>query len=49
MWQNPKLMGAVALEMLLGRLWLRDFGPPEHAKAELVEGDWNEGRTLRAP
>lgn len=47
--QNPWLMGAVALEMLLGRLMLRDFGPPGHPKVELVEGSWNEGVTLRSP
>jgi DNA-binding LacI/PurR family transcriptional regulator len=45
--QNPRLMGAASLEMLLGRLMLRDFGPPEHPKVELVEGGWNEGVTLR--
>lgn len=45
--QNPWLMGAVALEMLIGRLMLRDFGPPDHPKVELVEGSWNEGATLR--
>ena len=40
-------MGAVTLEMLLGRLTLRDFGPPVRPKVELVEGSWNEGVTLR--
>jgi LacI family transcriptional regulator len=47
--QDPAQMGAVALELLLGRLLLRDFAPPQSPKIELVVGSWNEGRTLRAP
>lgn len=47
--QDPQLMGAVAAEMLLGRIMLRDFGPPLSPKVELVQGQWNEGRTLRRP
>ncbi|MSU48374.1 MAG: hypothetical protein EXS37_04650 [Opitutus sp.] len=46
--QDPALMGAVALEMLLGRLLLRDFAAPESPKIELVVGSWNEGPTLRS-
>lgn len=44
--QDPGLMGAVAAEMLMGRLLLQDFGPPEFPKVELVLGHWNEGSTL---
>jgi hypothetical protein len=40
-------MGVVEAEMLLGRIMLRDFGPPLSPKIELVQGRWNEGRTLR--
>lgn len=47
--QDPTRMGAVAAEMLLGRIMLRDFGPPVSPKIELVQGRWNEGRTLRRP
>lgn len=47
--QDYALMGATAVEMLIGRVLLRDFGAPAHPKVELVEGFWNEGRTLRAP
>ncbi|PAW63916.1 MAG: hypothetical protein B9S34_13555 [Opitutia bacterium Tous-C1TDCM] len=47
--QDPALMGAVATEMLLGRMLLRDFGAPAVPKIELVQGEWNEGRTLRRP
>ena len=46
--QDPARMGAVSTEMLLGRLLLRDFGLPESPKVELVQGDWNEGATLRS-
>lgn len=45
--QDPFRIGAVATEMLLGRLLLRDFGPPAVPKIELVPGEWNEGETLR--
>ncbi|MBL9207530.1 MAG: LacI family DNA-binding transcriptional regulator [Opitutaceae bacterium] len=46
--QDPRLMGATAIEMLIGRVLLRDFGQPLHPKVELVLGAWNEGRTLRS-
>ena len=46
-YQDPRRMGAVAAEMLLGRVMLRDFGPPLSPKVELVQAQWNEGRTLR--
>lgn len=46
--QDPARMGATATEMLLGRILLGDFGLPEFPKVELVQGRWNEGRTLRA-
>ncbi len=46
--QAPRRMGAVALELLLSRVLLRDFGPTAWPKVELVVGEWNEGRTLRA-
>jgi LacI family transcriptional regulator len=45
--QDPGLMGAVAAEMLIGRIMLRDLGSPRSPKVELVQGQWNEGRTLR--
>lgn len=46
--QDPARMGATATEMLLGRILLGDFGLPEFPKVELVQGRWNEGRTLRS-
>jgi LacI family transcriptional regulator len=45
--QNPARMGAVLTEMLLGRMLLGDFGAPAQPKIELVQGEWNEGRTIR--
>lgn len=45
--QDMGRMGETAIEMLIGRIVLRDFGPPKRAKVELVGGDWNEGSTLR--
>jgi LacI family transcriptional regulator len=47
--QDHALMGITCIEMLIGRILLRDFTLPEHPKVELVCGTWNEGRTLRAP
>jgi LacI family transcriptional regulator len=46
--QDRVRIGATAVDLLLGRLLLRDFATPEHPKIELVVGAWNEGRTLRA-
>lgn len=46
--QDPARIGATAVELLLGRLFLRDMAVPEYPKIELVVGTWNEGTTLRA-
>ncbi|MBC7369045.1 MAG: LacI family DNA-binding transcriptional regulator [Undibacterium sp.] len=46
--QNTSLMGATAIELLIGRILMRDFQAPAHPKVELVIGEWNEGRTLRS-
>lgn len=45
--QDFERIGATAAEMLIGRVLLRDFVPPEFPKTEMVVGTWNEGRTLR--
>jgi LacI family transcriptional regulator len=47
--QDHRRMGAVAIEMLIGRFLLQDFGVPRSPKIELVDGIWVEGRTLRRP
>jgi DNA-binding LacI/PurR family transcriptional regulator len=45
--QDPVRIGAMAAELLLGRLLLHDLATPEYPKVELVVGAWNEGTTLR--
>jgi len=45
--QDPVRIGAMAAELLLGRLLLHDLATPEYPKVELVVGAWNEGKTLR--
>lgn len=45
--QNMVLMGQTAIEMLIGRILLRDFSLPQNPKVELVCGTWNEGASLR--
>lgn len=45
--QDPVQMDRTAAEMLIGRVLLRDLEMPRQPKVELVEGNWNEGRTLR--
>ena len=46
MCQNMPLMGLTLVELLIGRILLRDFKAPENPKVEVVVGEWNEGRTL---
>lgn len=45
--QDYTQMGATAVEMLIGRVMMRDFGESSHPKMEIVVGQWNEARTLR--
>lgn len=45
--QNPHLMGRTAMDLLIARVVLNDFGEPTRPKVELVIGDWNDGTTLR--
>lgn len=47
--QDPVRIGAMAAELLLGRLLLNDLSTPQDPKVLLVGGAWNEGRTLRRP
>ena len=44
--QSMPRMASTAIEMLIGRILMRDFSAPAYPKVELVIGDWNEGRTL---
>jgi len=45
--QHQMLMGAWAVELLAARIANRDFGIPTDPRAELVEGEWVEGNSLR--
>lgn len=44
---NQHLVGAWAVELLVGRIVNRDFGYPSHPRIEMVEMQWVEGTTLR--
>jgi LacI family transcriptional regulator len=45
--QHVEHLGASAVDMLVGRVQQRDFGLPKIPKTEHVEGEWQEGKTLR--
>ncbi len=46
-YQNGKLIGAHAVDALISRVERHERGLPEQATTLMVEGQWNEGRTLR--
>lgn len=46
---NQHLVGSCAVELLVSRIISGDFGLPAHPRTELVEMEWVEGATLRAP
>ena len=45
--QNGRMIGALALDMLISLLERNERGLPEQATTLMLEGQWNEGRTLR--
>ena len=45
--QNQALMGDRAVKLLLSRINSQDFGPPEHPRVEMVDGEWIEGASIR--
>jgi LacI family transcriptional regulator len=45
--ENQQLIGAWAVELLVGRILHRDFGIPAHPRIEMVEREWIDGKTLR--
>lgn len=47
-YQNGRLLGASALELLIAMIEHHQQGLPSQAKALMIEGQWNDGRTLRA-
>jgi DNA-binding LacI/PurR family transcriptional regulator len=46
-WQNGGLIGALAVDTLVSQVERHERGLPEQATTLMVEGQWNEGRTLR--
>lgn len=46
-YQNGRLIGALAVDALIDLVERHEFGLPEQATTLMVEGRWNEGRTLR--
>ena len=46
-WQNGPMIGALAIDTLISQVERYERGLPEQATALMVEGQWNEGRTLR--
>jgi DNA-binding LacI/PurR family transcriptional regulator len=47
-YQNGKLIGALAVDTLISMVERHERGLPEQATTLMVEGQWNEGRTLPA-
>lgn len=47
--QNGGLIGATAIDVLIGMVERHECGLPEQATTLMVEGVWNPGCTLRAP
>jgi DNA-binding LacI/PurR family transcriptional regulator len=46
-YQNGALIGALAVDALISLVERHERGLPEQATTLMVEGQWNEGRTLR--
>lgn len=46
-YQNGRLIGALAIDTLIGMVERHERGLPPQATTLMVEGQWNEGRTLR--
>lgn len=46
-WQNGRLTGALAVDTLISQVERNERGMPEQATTLMIEGKWNEGRTLR--
>ncbi len=46
-YQNGQLIGATAIDTLISLVERHERGLPEQATTLMIEGKWNEGRTLR--
>jgi LacI family transcriptional regulator len=45
--QNSRLVGSVAVEILLGQLRQNSRGLPDHPQTTLIESSWRDGATVR--
>lgn len=48
-YQNGRMIGALAIDTLISLVERHERGLPEQATTLMVEGQWNEGTTLRPP
>jgi DNA-binding LacI/PurR family transcriptional regulator len=48
-YQNGRMIGGLALDTLISQVERNERGLPEQATTLMVEGQWNEGGTLRPP
>ena len=46
-YQNGRMIGALAVDTLISLVERHERGLPEQATTLMVEGQWNEGGTLR--
>jgi DNA-binding LacI/PurR family transcriptional regulator len=46
-YQNAALVGARAVDLLVGLIEHNEAGLPEHPNALLIDGTWNQGSTVR--
>ena len=44
--EHPELVGAAAVDVVVGMIHRNEFGVPENARHILIQGNWHEGRSL---
>ena len=47
--ENGKVVGAAAVDLLVGMLHRNERGVPEHPQKLMIEGTWVDGRSVRTP
>lgn len=47
-WQNGSMIGALAVDTLTSMVERNERGLPEQATTLMIEGQWNEGKTVRS-
>lgn len=45
--ENPELVGATAVDVVVGMIHRNEFGVPRNARHILIQGTWQEGKTIR--